>query len=322
MRLEDIGFYTLSDERARNISATSPLWRCELLLTDQCNFKCPYCRGMRPDLYGTLSLEQAKNIVNLWSQNGLKNIRFSGGEPTLYPRLVTLIDYTKSMGVQKIALSTNGSAGLSQYLELLDAGINDFSISLDACCAAFGYKMNGKVPYAWEKTVHNIEALSKKTYVTVGCVFDENNADMAREVVKFADQLGVADIRIISSAQYNKALRGLYGLDGDILNRHPILAYRIKNYVKGINVRGLGSTDSSRCYLVMDDMAIAKNYHFPCIIYLREDGKAIGGVGPKMRKERISWSIKHNVFDDPICRKNCLDVCRDFNNRVRIYDQA
>ena len=42
-RLEDIGFYTLSDYRASQCSASSPLWRCELLLTDRCNFHCPYC---------------------------------------------------------------------------------------------------------------------------------------------------------------------------------------------------------------------------------------------------------------------------------------
>ena len=49
MKLEDIGFYTLSDSRARNASENSPLWRCELLITSQCNFKCPYCRGTNSD---------------------------------------------------------------------------------------------------------------------------------------------------------------------------------------------------------------------------------------------------------------------------------
>ena len=81
MKLEDIGFYTLSDSRVKQLSATSPLWRCELILTDRCNFKCPYCRGIKPQI-GDISLDDAKNIVALWSVAGLKNIRFSGGEPT------------------------------------------------------------------------------------------------------------------------------------------------------------------------------------------------------------------------------------------------
>jgi hypothetical protein len=48
MKLEDIGFYTLSDNRALNVSAWSPMIRCELVLTDRCNFRCPYCRDRRP----------------------------------------------------------------------------------------------------------------------------------------------------------------------------------------------------------------------------------------------------------------------------------
>ena len=76
MKLEEIGFYTLSDYRANQSNIRSPLWRCELLVTDKCNFKCPYCRGMRPDLKGVLSLEQAKHIVNLWADEELKNTEY------------------------------------------------------------------------------------------------------------------------------------------------------------------------------------------------------------------------------------------------------
>lgn len=39
--LENIGFYTLSDYRASQCSVSSPLWRCELILTDRCNYHCP-----------------------------------------------------------------------------------------------------------------------------------------------------------------------------------------------------------------------------------------------------------------------------------------
>ena len=45
MRLEEIGFYTLSDERAKNVSSTSRMQRTEMLVTGRCNFSCPYCRG-------------------------------------------------------------------------------------------------------------------------------------------------------------------------------------------------------------------------------------------------------------------------------------
>jgi uncharacterized radical SAM superfamily Fe-S cluster-containing enzyme len=108
--LESIGFYTLEDNRAKSLSINSPLWRCELILTDACNFKCLYCRGLKRKFKGTIPIDRAKVIVDLWAKDGLKNIRFSGGEPTLYKKLPELIKHTKKSGIARIAISTNGSA--------------------------------------------------------------------------------------------------------------------------------------------------------------------------------------------------------------------
>ena len=44
MKLEQIGFYTLTEERCAHASSCSPLSRCEIVLSARCNFKCPYCR--------------------------------------------------------------------------------------------------------------------------------------------------------------------------------------------------------------------------------------------------------------------------------------
>jgi len=314
MKLEDIGFYTLSNERAENTSINSPLWRCELILTDKCNFKCPYCRGMRDDCQGTFSLEDAKEVVDYWTDEGLRNVRFSGGEPLLYPHLNYLVKRAKDRGVKRIAISTNGSFSLSKYTELVESGVNDISISLDACCADVGDKMSGGVSGSWDKVVSNIRELSKITYVTVGMVFTEENIEDCKESVMFADSLGVSDIRVIPSAQYNQVLTKLSSLDSDILDKYPILKYRIKNVLNDRHARGIKKTDCHRCWLAMDDMAVAGKYHFPCIIYLREQGTPIGGISDKIREERKVWSETHDTYADPICRKNCLDVCIDYNN--------
>ena len=52
IELEDIGFYTLSRERAATTTIHTPLTRCELILTDRCNFKCTYCRGLKKEQRG------------------------------------------------------------------------------------------------------------------------------------------------------------------------------------------------------------------------------------------------------------------------------
>ena len=317
MRLEDIGFYTLSDYRAGQASIDSPMWRCELILTDRCNFKCPYCRGVKPEYRGSLSWQEACETVDYWMVDGLKNIRFSGGEPTLWHGLRELVERCRHGSVERIAISTNGSAETSHYLGLIHAGVNDISISLDACFAQTGNKMAGREG-VWERIVENIRVLSTKTYVTVGMVFTEDNIADCVNAVLFADSLGVADIRVVPSAQYNKALAKLSELPARILSKYPILKYRITNVGLGRNVRTMRASDTDRCHLVKDDSVIMKGLHFPCIIYMREGGEPIGRVSPDMRTERLNWFCNHNSQQDPICKEMCLDVCIDYNNKAEL----
>ena len=317
MKLEDIGFYTLSDERARCASIDSQMMRAEIIVSDLCNFSCPYCRGVKDNIKGTIPLEKAKYIVDLWAKDNLKNIRFSGGEPTVYKDLVELVKYTKSRGIERIAISTNGSADFKLYEELIEAGVNDFSISLDACCNAFGDMMAGGIVGAWDKVIENIKKISKLTYVTLGVVVTEETVNDLKNTIEFAASLGVADIRIISSAQYNQLLEIAKTINEEIYMKYPILKYRIENLNNNRNVRGLKSHDSHRCNLIIDDMAIAQGLHFPCIIYMREGGDPIGKVGENMRQERAEWIKNNNTHCNEICKKNCLDVCVDFNNKFQ-----
>lgn len=316
MTLEQIGFYTLSDVRAAGASETSRLMRAELILSARCNFACPYCRGVGgPDL----PLADALAVVRAWADGGLFAIRFSGGEPLLYRDLRTLVPAARDGGIERIAVSSNGSAPLRKYRELLAAGVNDLSISLDACCAEDAEGMSGGVKGMWPRVVANIKALSAETYVTVGVVLTDANAAKIGQIIRFAADLGVSDIRIIPAAQAGNRL-GEVQVSDDLLERYPILRYRIANLIAGQTVRGLATSDSRRCGLVLDDMAVCGGFHYPCIIYLREGGAPIGPMSSNLaavRADRAVWSAAHETQTDPICAANCLDVCVAYNNRFR-----
>ena len=323
MNLNTIGFYTLSDERVANTSQTSQMRRCELIITEYCNFRCPYCRGLKAEIYGErkikeLSFEEIKRNIDLWCVGSpLENIRFSGGEPTLHKNIVEIVEYAKSKGIKRIAISTNGSNKIELYNQLVNAGCNDFSISLDACCSDDGDKMAGNINGSWSKVVENIRAISKLTYVTVGVVLTPDNIDKTIDTIRFAHSLGVADIRIISAAQWNEPIPRLNEVEEEIKDAHPILRYRIRHFTEGRNVRGIKEGDSRKCALVLDDSVIAGDFHFPCVIYMREKGEPIGRVSEDMRMERTEWFKGHDCYDDDICRKHCLDACVDFNNKFR-----
>lgn len=324
-KLENIGFYTLTDYRAKNTSINSRMWRCEMIINEYCNFKCPYCRGIKDDIWSDkvkkqLKLDEIKKNIDCWCEGEpLKNIRFSGGEPTLHPDILEIVSYAKYKKIERIAISTNGSNKLELYTELVNRGVNDFSISLDSCCAEDGDFMSGGISGSWDMVVNNIKVLSKISYVTVGVVLTPDNVQKCVDTIIFAHDLGVSDIRIISSAQWNEKITGLEKVPHYILDSHPILKYRINRFIRGINVRGISDSDSHKCGLVMDDSIIAGMYHYPCVIYFREGGDPIGIVNEKMREERINWYRTHNCFLDEICNKNCLDICIEFNNKIKNY---
>jgi pyruvate-formate lyase-activating enzyme len=308
MKLEDIGFYTLSDARAAHVSPTSRLMRCEVLITGRCNFRCPYCRRVGgPDL----ATWQVVGRLRQWAQEDLFAVRFSGGEPTLHTGLPTLVSEARAVNVARIAISTNGSADHAQYDELLQRGLNDVSVSLDACCAEDGDLMAGGVKGAWDRVVETIRWLAARVYTTVGIVLTPTNAGQASQTVTLAHSLGVADVRIIPAAQVARSLGTGLCVPESILAQHPILRYRCR---PGQTVRGLLPHDTGQCRLVLDDMAVIGTDHYPCIIYAREGGHPVGSMDDHVRSARASWFSRHDSHADPICRENCLDVCRDYND--------
>ena len=319
--LKEIGFYTLSNERAQHASATSQMKRCELIITEHCNFACEYCRGLRPDIYSdritkTMTFDEIAHTIDLWCDEAagpLENIRFSGGEPTLHVDIKAIVAYAKGKGIKRIAISTNGSNRTSLYKELIELGVNDYSISLDACCAEDGDRMAGNRPGVYNRIALNIQELSKLTYVSVGIVLVPETVENTIDIIKAAAKLGVSDIRVIPAAQWDQPIPQLAQVPQSLLDRYPILKFRVQQFLEGKHVRGMLDTDQRKCAIVLDDSVVAGKYHFPCVIYMREQGDPIGKVRPLMREEREEWFNSHDCRKDPICTKNCLDVCRNYN---------
>lgn len=120
------------DEYGRNIDYA------RISLTDKCNLRCVYC--MPEDkvyennlINDTLSYNDYKFIINGLAQVGIKKIRFTGGEPLLYPHLIELIKYTHDeCNIDDISITTNG-IGLNEIAyELKRSGLKTVNISLDS----------------------------------------------------------------------------------------------------------------------------------------------------------------------------------------------
>lgn len=319
MRLEEIGFYTLTDARARQVSTQGPLGRACFLITPGCNFSCPYCNGIQGA--HEFSFERFQTIItDMRVNHGLRNLRLTGGEPTLHPMVLDMVRLARGLGVERIAMSTNGSADQDFYQQLVDAGVNDFAISCDTDDALLGRELAGvRDNGVWGKVINNIKALAQVTYVNLGITISDRNCGHVREILEFTDALGVADMKLSTSTHWNRPIPGLETIPEDLLDRHPILKYRVNGFRSGRNVRGLRQgIDCHRCPMVMDDMILVGDHHYPCLVYAREKGTPIGTIKgvAEMREERRAWQDGRDTFLDPICQKMCMDLFMDCNNRI------
>ncbi len=106
-----------------------------LSLTEKCNFKCSYCLpyGYKGCPAKTLNVDEIVNLAYAFKELGIEKIRLTGGEPTLRPDLVEIIQTLKNeVGIEQIALTTNGFR-LEQDLEKLkNAGLDSLNVSLDS----------------------------------------------------------------------------------------------------------------------------------------------------------------------------------------------
>lgn len=77
-------------------------------VTTRCNM---YCRGcyntVREDAAEDIDFEKAKRIIDNLSELGVLSVSFGGGEPTLYPHIIELAEYTRSRNILP-NMTTNG----------------------------------------------------------------------------------------------------------------------------------------------------------------------------------------------------------------------
>ncbi len=86
--------------------------RLSIELTNICNLHCSYCLRDEDALYNTsanfLPLELLETVFNRATEvMGLTNVSFTGGEPTLHPQFMQVLDVAAAKGL-KFSFVTNG----------------------------------------------------------------------------------------------------------------------------------------------------------------------------------------------------------------------
>src|ERR1700756_753645 len=106
-------------------------------LTDRCNLRCSYCMPAE-GLEGlpreeVLTGDEIVRLVRIGVETlGIREVRFTGGEPLLRRDLVSIIAATAALSPRpEISLTTNGIGLDRRAASLREAGLDRINVSLD-----------------------------------------------------------------------------------------------------------------------------------------------------------------------------------------------
>lgn len=106
--------------------------RVKIVTGLKCNIQCIFCYYRDSLKLPNKSFEAIKKDLLYAKTHGIKEVDFSGGEPTIHPDLPKLISEAKNIGMEKVCIISNGWR-LSDitYMKLLkDAGLDEILFSL------------------------------------------------------------------------------------------------------------------------------------------------------------------------------------------------
>jgi cyclic pyranopterin phosphate synthase len=202
-------------------------------VTDRCNLRCRYCMPEEEYVWlpreGLLTFEEIRDLVSVFTDLGVDNVRLTGGEPLLrkdLPRLVRML--CENSRIQDLALTTNG-VQLAEHAQALgDAGLHRITMSLDTLRADRFQALTRRDMHA--QVLRGLEAVHRAGFrgtkidtVVVRGVNDDELADMlefgkqqAVEVrfIEYMDVGGATDWsmdKVFSRAEILERLARRYG---------------------------------------------------------------------------------------------------------------
>ncbi|UXD21913.1 molybdenum cofactor biosynthesis protein MoaA [Ignicoccus pacificus DSM 13166] len=169
-----------------------PFKSLRIAVTDLCNFKCFFCH--REGVEGVkdeLNVEEFALIAKASRALGAEDVKLTGGEPLLKPRIEHLVAQLNEIGFKDISMTTNGYLLKKLAPALIDSGLKRINVSLHSLRRERFRKITGVD--ALERVVEGIQtALELGLPVTINVtVLKGINEDELMDLISFASSRGM-----------------------------------------------------------------------------------------------------------------------------------
>jgi len=201
--------------------------------TNMCNLRCKHCyqRADKP-LPDELTLKEKIMVVDQLDKAGVAAIALSGGEPTMHPDFLRIVNEIASRGMYA-AVATNGwfFADKERLIKAKKAGLRYVEVSLDSVDPKKHDWFRG-VPGAWERAVKALKnavelGMSHAMAVTV----TKANLHEVEDMLDLAESLGVQRVVFFNFVPVGRGKDNIW-LDLNPLEREELLRTLYKEMKK------------------------------------------------------------------------------------------
>ncbi len=166
---------------------------CWLTLNHACNLRCKWCYAKSTNFLpqDNMPLEMAKEIVDFCKELNVNYIALIGGEPTIYPNLIEVIQYIHEKGLD-CGIITNGIKFAEEDFvkNLINVDMKHFSLSLKGEDAESFRNVTGYDEFdTVKKGIKN--CIKNNADVSVSMVLTEENIDTFIKGIKEMKEIGV-----------------------------------------------------------------------------------------------------------------------------------
>ena len=188
--------------------------------TNVCNLKCIMCKLHNPDLKKThktqffsrkqfLDEKIVYSILDYAEKKNVANVAFTAaGEALLDHRLVDFIAYAKDKNIPLISLVTNGVLLEDKGIELLNAGLNRMTISIDGATQETYRKIRGTDLEKVERGVRKCVEYARAINANGGDIEMQLNCVLVNEEVIHEEKLYLEKWK-----EYRDIIKNIYFTD-------------------------------------------------------------------------------------------------------------
>lgn len=130
---ELIQFFSQAQQAPGTLASIEPVFHyAKVKLTDNCNSKCVTCDYWKSNHDHELTLEEFASVLAQLKAVGVREVMFTGGEPTMRAELPAVVREAARLKFETIGLTTNGlSVTQDKLVALHEAGLTQLVLSLE-----------------------------------------------------------------------------------------------------------------------------------------------------------------------------------------------